>query len=99
MQFFNFSARATLRAAVWLLCAANDLAWAQSAAHVVAITGSAKAVEPKGGERALQKGTELFAGEKVVTSDDSLVQMRLHDGGYMSVRSNTEMVIDRFICD
>lgn len=99
MQFFNFPARATLLAAVWLLCGESNLAWAQSAARVMAISGSAKAVEPKGGERILQKGTELFAGDKVVTSDDSLVQMRLHDGGYMSVRPNTEMVIDRFIYD
>jgi hypothetical protein len=99
MQFFMSRACATLMLAVWLLCGANNLAWAQSAARVMVISGSAKAVEPTGGERALQKGTELFAGDKVVTSDDSLVQMRLHDGGYMSVRSNTEMVIDRFVYD
>lgn len=99
MQFIMSRACATLLFAVWLLCGANNLACAQSAARVMAISGSAKAVEPTGGERALQKGTELFAGDKVVTSDDSLVQMRLHDGGYMSVRSNTEMVIDRFVYD
>ncbi len=98
MQISSFFARVSLLLAFGPVCCAN-LASAQSAARVMAVTGSAKAVEPKGNERLLQKGAELFAGDKVVTQDDSLVQLRLNDGGYMSVRSNTEMVIDRFVYD
>ncbi len=72
-------------------------AWAQnSAALVMSVSGQAKAIDLQGRERALEKGAELFAGDKVQTAEASLVQMRLHDGGYMSVRANTEMVIDRF---
>ena len=98
MQPLHPCTRASLLLAACLLCCTN-LAWAQSAARVMAISGSAKAVEPQGKERVLEKGAELFAGDKVVTQGDSLVQMRLHDGGYMSVRPNTEMVIDRFVYD
>ncbi len=98
MHLFIFFARASRLLVFGMLCCAH-LAWAQSAARVMAVSGSAKAVEPQGNERVLQKGAELFAGDKVVTQDDSLVQMRLNDGGYMSVRPNTEMVIDRFVYD
>lgn len=98
MQISSSFARVSLLLAFGLVCCAN-LALAQSVARVMAVSGSAKAVEPQGNERILQKGAELFAGDKVVTQDDSLVQMRLNDGGYMSVRPNTEMVIDRFVYD
>jgi len=81
------------------LCFFN-LAWAQNnAATVMALSGQAKAIDPQGRERALEKGAELFAGDRIVTSASTLVQVRLHDGGYMSVRANTEMVIDRFVLD
>jgi hypothetical protein len=76
------------------------MAWAQlGAAKVMAVTGSAKAVDPQGIERLLEKGGVVHSGDKVVTGDGALVQMRLNDGGYLSVRSGTEMVIDRFVYD
>lgn len=76
------------------------VAWAQlGAGRVMAVNGVAKAVNAQGQERALEKGAEVFAGEKIVTGEGGLVQMRLHDGGYLSVRPSTEMVIDRFAYD
>jgi hypothetical protein len=76
------------------------LALAQlGAAKVMAVTGSAKAVDPQGIERQLEKGGVVHSGDKIVTGDGALVQMRLNDGGYLSVRSGTEMVIDRFVFD
>ena len=74
-----------------------DSAWAQNSAGVVmSVAGQAKAIDLQDRERVLVKGAELFAGDKVQTADASLVQMRLHDGGYISVRPNTVMVLDRF---
>jgi hypothetical protein len=82
------------------LMACMPAAWAQlSAARVMAVSGTAKAVNPQGQERVLEKGGEVFAGEKIVTAEGGLVQMRLNDGGYLSVRPATEMVIDRFVYD
>ena len=89
-----------LMAAACLLCCVNP-AWAQNnaAAKVIAVAGQAKAIDAQGRERTLDKGAELFAGDKVVTADASLVQVRLNDGGYMSIRAHTEMVIDQFVYD
>lgn len=82
------------------LLACAPAAWAQlGAGRVMAVNGIAKAVNAQGQERPLEKGAEVFAGEKIVTGEGGLVQMRLHDGGYLSVRPSTEMVIDRFSYD
>jgi hypothetical protein len=70
-----------------------------SAARVMSVTGSAKAIDPQGQERLLEKGGEIRSGDKIVTADGALVQLKLNDGGFMSVRSGTEMVIDRFVYD
>jgi hypothetical protein len=70
-----------------------------SAARVMAVSGTATATDANGQERPLQKGGEVFSGDKVVTLDAALVQMRLHDGGYLSVRPGTTLVIDRFVLD
>lgn len=85
---------------VMCLMACIPAAWSQqSAGRVMVVNGSAKAVNAQGQERNLEKGGEVFAGEKIVTAEGGLVQMRLHDGGYLSVRPATEMVIDRFVYD
>jgi hypothetical protein len=83
-----------------LLITQCGLAVAQlSAARVMSISGTAKAIDPQGLERALEKGGEVRSGDKVVTSEGALVQLKLNDGGFMSVRSGTELVIDRFVYD
>lgn len=109
-SFFFTSSRATLCTG-WLLLTAGLLGLSNPAraqlphpqqthaAVVMAIAGQAKAVDTQGRERLLEKGAQLYAGDKVVTADASLVQVRLNDGGYMSVRPNTEMVIDQFVFD
>lgn len=75
-------------------------AWAQnSAAKVMAVSGQAKAIDAQGRERILEKGAELFTGDRVQTLDTSLVQLRMHDGGYLSVRANSELVLDQFAFD
>lgn len=92
----------TARQWLWLLCLITFVpaAWAElSAARVMVVNGSAKAVSAQGQERNLEKGGEVFAGDKIVTGEGGLVQMRLNDGGYMSVRPSTEMVLDRFVYD
>jgi hypothetical protein len=94
-------------ALAWLLVSAAALylatsgtAWAQSsAARVMAVSGQAKAIDAQGRERTLEKGVELFTGDRVQTLDNSLVQLRLHDGGYLSVRSSSELVLEQFAYD
>ncbi|MFZ2307501.1 MAG: hypothetical protein WAW34_09275 [Rhodoferax sp.] len=91
--------RVSLMVAAALLGHTDRALAQQSAARVMSVSGVATATDPQGRERPLAKGAELFSGDKVVTNDTALVQMRLHDGGYMSVRPGTAMVIDRFVHD
>jgi hypothetical protein len=75
-------------------------AWAESSAgRVMVVSGAAKAINVQGKERNLEKGGDVYPGDKIVTPEGSLVQMRLNDGGYLSIRPSTEMVIDRFVYD
>ncbi len=87
--------------AVWIaamLCGLVVPAWAQnSAATVMSVSGTASATDPQGRMRPIAKGADVYAGDKVVTAESGLVQLRLHDGGYLSVRPGTEMVIDQFV--
>jgi hypothetical protein len=83
-----------------VLLGACGVALAQaSAAKIMSVTGSAKAVDTQGRERALVKGGEVLTGDKIVTAEGALVQIRLNDGGFMSVRSATEVVFDKFVYD
>ncbi len=89
--------------AVWialvLACVCNS-SWAQlSAGRVMAASGTIKATDPQGKVRLLEKGGEVYSGDKVVTADGALAQVRLNDGGYLSIRPGTEMVFDRFVYD
>jgi FecR protein len=78
----------------------SSAVWAQlPAAKVMSVTGTVKAIDPQGRERLLEKGFEVRSGEKIITGDGALVQMRLNDGGFLSVRAGSEMVIDRFVYD
>lgn len=76
--------------------------WAQaqiSAARVMSVSGDVKVTDAQGNVRALQKGAEIKSGEKIITAEGALAQVRLNDGGFMSIRPGTEMVIDRFQYD
>ena len=70
-----------------------------SAARVMSVSGDVKVSDALGNVRVLQKGAEIKSGEKIITADGALAQLRLNDGGFMSIRPGTEMVIDRFQYD
>lgn len=84
----------------WLLAIGCAEAMAQkSAGQVMVATGTVKAYDLQGRERLLQKGDAVAPGDRIVTAADALVQLRMADGGYMSVRPATEMKIDLFVFD
>ncbi len=79
---------------LWLL---SGTAMAQMpAGQVMVVTGSVKAINAQGKERSLEKGGELRDGDRIVTGDSGLAQVRMADGGYLSIRANTDMKIDTF---
>ena len=67
--------------------------------QVMVVTGPVKSFDLQGRERVLQKGDTVAPGDRIVTSENALVQLRMNDGGYLSVRAGTEMKIDQFVFD
>jgi hypothetical protein len=67
--------------------------------QVMVATGPVKSFDLQGRERVLQKGDTVAPGDRIVTSENALVQLRMNDGGYLSVRPGTEMKIDQFVFD
>jgi hypothetical protein len=67
--------------------------------QVMVVTGPVKSFDLQGRERVLQKGDTVAPGDRIVTSENALVQLRMNDGGYLSVRPGTEMKIDQFVFD
>lgn len=69
------------------------------AGQVMVTTGSVKVIDAQGRERVLEKGGEVRSGDRILTGDNGLVQVRMQDGGYLSIRASTEMAIDGFVHD
>ncbi len=83
-----------------LLCLLSFASLAQtSAGTVMVVTGRVVAIDLQGRERELQKGGDVFPGDRVVTADAALAQIRMLDGGYLSILSSTEMAIEKFVHD
>jgi hypothetical protein len=49
-----------------------------------------------GGDRRPERGQEVREGETILTGAGALTQIRLADGGMLSIRGDTEMKFDRF---
>jgi hypothetical protein len=63
------------------------------------VTGSVVAIDTQGQRRQLVKGSDVRPGDSIVTGEGALAQIRMADGGFISIRSATEMAIDRFVFD
>lgn len=82
---------------IGLLFLGMGTALAQSpAGQIMVATGSVKAIDAQGRERVLEKGGEVRPGDRIVTGDNGLAQVRMADGGYLSIRAGTEMTLDAF---
>ncbi len=79
------------------LCSSLVFANAEVAAgRVQVVVGSAKLVDSAGHEFAIAKGSEIKQGDRIVTEEGSLVQVRLNDGTLVSVRTNTDLTFERY---
>jgi len=93
-----------LRMPAWLLPLALALAappgaaWAQGrpGVQLLAVVGDVRILGTDGAQRPAERGAELRQGETVVTGQNALAQLRLADGGLLSVRADTELKLDRF---
>lgn len=76
-----------------LLCALPVLA--DVAATVVFASGQPRILAADGSARAVQRGSEMRAGETIETRDGR-VQLRFRDGAGMSLQPETSFRVDRF---
>src|SRR5262245_16001536 len=87
---------------VWLAlalgAAATGAAWAQGGPGVqfLTVVGDVRIVGADGRERPAERGAELRDGETIRTGVNALAQLRLADGGLLSIRAETAMKLDRF---
>lgn len=86
-----------LRAVVGLaLAIASASAWASTAGQFLWVTGDVAVRAATGAERTVSRGDSLSEGETIRTGASGLAQVRLTDGGILSLRANTEMRLDKF---
>lgn len=79
-----------------LLALATVSAWAQNVAgRFLTVIGDVRVLSP-GGDRRPERGGEVREGETILTGAGALTQIRLADGGMLSIRGDTEMKFDRF---
>ncbi len=69
---------------------------ANLAGKVVFSIGEVSALSVSGKARRLHKGDKVFSGETVVTQKSSLIQLRMIDKGFISVRSRSKFKIEKF---
>lgn len=75
-------------------------AWADEAAgQVQIVVGAAQLIDGMGKQRPLERGTEIRQGDRIVTGDGALVQLKLTDGTYVSVRTNTDVAVEKYKYD
>ena len=79
------------------LATASGAAWAQTAAgHFLAVVGDVQVLGRDGVQRGAAQGNELREGDTIRTGANGFAQVRLRDGGLLSVRAATEMKLERF---
>ena len=66
------------------------------AGHVQFVIGDVKLTNRAGQTRALQKGAAIDEGDRVVTADGAMAQIKMVDGGFIAVRPNTDMGFDTY---
>ncbi len=69
---------------------------AEPAGTVLLVKGDVQAQAADGTTRTLGKGAELFTGDTVRTQAKSYLVIRFTDGGKLTVRPATELVIDEY---
>jgi hypothetical protein len=70
--------------------------WAQNVAgRFLTVIGDVRVLSPSG-DRQPERGGEVREGDTILTGAGALTQIRLVDGGMLSIRGDTEMKFDRF---
>ncbi len=79
---------------------ASPAAWADElAGQVQIVVGAAQLIDASGKARPLERGSQVRQGDRVVTEEGALVQLKLTDGTFVAVRTNTDVAIEKYRYD
>ncbi len=94
----TIGARLLLALAVLLAAVATPVAAQGNAAagRFIAVTGDVKVLGSDGVTRIAVRNGEIRQGDSIVTGADSLAQLRMSDGGAVSVRADTQLKLDSY---
>lgn len=94
--FAGIAVRATL--AFWLLGVAGTATAAEPslAGSAAIVAGAVSATGLNGAERLLNKGDAIYSGDRIRTGRASYVRLGLLDGGSMTLRPDTEFLVESF---
>ena len=67
-----------------------------TAGRFIAVTGEVKVVGRDGVTRNAERNGELQQGDSIVTGANSLAQLRMSDGGALSLRADTQLKLDAY---
>ena len=67
-----------------------------AAGRFLSVTGPVNVLGSDGASRNADRGSDLRAGETVVTGDSALAQLRMGDGSLLSLRSGSEFKLEQF---
>ena len=69
------------------------------AGQVQIVVGAAQLIDASGKSRPIERGGQVRQGDRVVTEEGALVQIKLTDGTFVAVRTNTDVVIEKYRYD
>lgn len=69
---------------------------AAAVGQVSFVIGGVQAVDAKGEARALEGGAAVLAGDRIETAAGQHVHLRFVDGGFLSVRPGSRLVVERY---
>ncbi len=69
------------------------------AGQVQIVVGAAQLIDASGKARPVERGSQVRQGDRVVTEEGALVQLKLTDGTFVAVRTNTDVAIEKYRYD
>src|SRR5450759_3516294 len=74
----------------------SQAAYAEETGYAQFVNGSVQIVSVAGQTRTLQKGEAVNEGDTVISAKAASVQIKMQDGGFVAMRPDTKLKIDRF---
>ena len=68
----------------------------ETAGQVQIVVGAAQLIDLAGKSRPLERGAEVKQGDRIVTGEGALVQMKMTDGALLSVRTDTDVTVEKY---